>query len=120
MENKLARNLQNLRESKDWTKTTVAKKLGIKTVSTYANWEYGIREPDNETLTKLADLYGVSTDYLLGRTDDPRPIDKDEEEFKQAISDPDLKVWWESLPESDEEELKALREMWKIIKKNRK
>lgn len=111
--------LKNEREKNNWSQKEVAKKIGI-TNAVLSNYERDYRDPDTETLTKLADLYGVSTDYLLGRTDDPRPIDKDEEEFKKAISDPDLKVWWESLPESDEEELKALREMWKIIKKNRK
>lgn len=36
--------------------------------STIANYEQGIRFPDEEMLRKLADFFGVSTDYLLGRT----------------------------------------------------
>ncbi|PAD69903.1 transcriptional regulator, partial [Bacillus sp. 7586-K] len=55
MENKTPKILENLREKKGWTKSLVAKKLGIKTVSTYANWEYGIRQPDNEMLVKIAE-----------------------------------------------------------------
>lgn len=35
-----------------------------------SNWENGNRAPDYETLIKIADLFDVSTDYLLGRTDD--------------------------------------------------
>ena len=61
--------LEKLREEKGWTKTEVARRLGMKTVSTYANWEYGLRQPDNEMLVKIARLYGVSTDYLLGLED---------------------------------------------------
>ena len=36
-------------------------------MQTYANYEYGRREPDFETTKKLANLFNVSTDYLLGR-----------------------------------------------------
>lgn len=59
--------LTYLREKNGWTKTYVAKKLGIKTMSTYANWEYNLRQPDNDMLLKIANIYEVSVDYLLGR-----------------------------------------------------
>lgn len=36
-------------------------------------WETGDRSPDPETINKLADFFGCSTDYLYGRTDDPTP-----------------------------------------------
>jgi len=67
MENITGKRLEFLRERKGWTKSLVAKKLGIKTVSTYANWEYGLRQPDSEMLVKIANLYDVSVDYILGR-----------------------------------------------------
>lgn len=35
------------------------------------NYEQGIREPDIGTTIKLADFYGCTTDYLLGKTDHP-------------------------------------------------
>lgn len=38
-------------------------------VSTISNYEKGVHDPDLDTLCKLADFYGVTTDYLLGRTD---------------------------------------------------
>ncbi|WP_075491993.1 helix-turn-helix domain-containing protein [Enterococcus thailandicus] len=66
----LSERLTTLREEHEWTKTYVAKQLGLKNLGTYANWEYGTREPDNEMLTKIANLYKVTTDYLLGLTDD--------------------------------------------------
>ena len=37
-------------------------------VSTMSNYETGVHQPDFDTLCKLADYYGVSTDYLLGRS----------------------------------------------------
>lgn len=37
--------------------------------TTVAMWEGGRSEPDNTTLIKLAEIFDVSADYLLGRTD---------------------------------------------------
>lgn len=65
--------LSALREQKGWSKTYVAKQIGLTSMQTYANYEYGRREPDFETTKKLANLFNVSTDYLLGR--DPREDD---------------------------------------------
>lgn len=59
--------LTDLREEKGWSKTYVAKSIGLKSMQTYANWEYGRTEPDFEMATKLAELFNVTTDYLLGR-----------------------------------------------------
>jgi repressor LexA len=39
--------------------------------STFSNWERGNYEPDNESLGKLADVFGVTIDYLLGRLEKP-------------------------------------------------
>lgn len=57
--------LTSLREDKGWSKTYVAKAIGLKSMQTYANWEYGRTEPDFQMLNKIADLFNVSTDYLL-------------------------------------------------------
>ena len=70
--------LTDLRENKGWSKTYVAKTIGLSSMQTYANWEYGRTEPDFETTKKLANLFNVSTDYLLGReTSDKSDIDLD-------------------------------------------
>ncbi len=39
--------------------------------STVGGWEAGRREPTFDTLVKIADFFGCSADYLLGRTDIP-------------------------------------------------
>ena len=54
-----------LREDKGWNKTYTAKQIGLKSMQTYANWEYGRTEPDFEMLSKIASVFGVSTDYLI-------------------------------------------------------
>lgn len=40
-------------------------------VHSYQNYEGGQRRPDYETLVAIADYLEVTTDYLLGRTDEP-------------------------------------------------
>lgn len=62
--------LKQLRQAKKLNQREVADALGI-AISTLSQWETNKREPDNQSLQKLADYFGVSTDYLLGRTDDP-------------------------------------------------
>jgi transcriptional regulator with XRE-family HTH domain len=56
-----------LRKQRGWTQEDVAKKLGIHR-GTYANYEIGKRDPDYETLSKLADMFDVTVDYLLDRS----------------------------------------------------
>lgn len=64
----LSDRLKQLRLQKNITQEQLAKHLGIPR-STYSNYEYGNREPDANTLNKIADYFDVSVDYLLGRTD---------------------------------------------------
>jgi transcriptional regulator with XRE-family HTH domain len=53
--------------------------------STVSQWESNIHVPDLETVTKIANYLNVSIDYLLGQTNDPRPVD----DIKKA-KEPDL------------------------------
>lgn len=62
-----------LRESKKLTKKQVADAIGI-TERAYITYEYGQRDVSTDTLQKLADFYGVTTDYLLGREPAPDPF----------------------------------------------
>ena len=62
-----------LRESKKLTKKQVADAIGV-TERAYITYEYGQRDVSTDTLQKLADFYGVTTDYLLGREPAPDPF----------------------------------------------
>ncbi len=46
-----------------------------KSVREYQRYEYGEHEPTASTIIALAKFYGVSADYLLGLTDNPKPRD---------------------------------------------
>ncbi len=58
--------LRSLRESKGLKQSDLAEILGI-TPQAYQRYEYGTSEPNMDGLAALADFYGVTTDYLLGR-----------------------------------------------------
>ncbi|WP_165571654.1 helix-turn-helix domain-containing protein, partial [Cytobacillus praedii] len=62
----LAKRLKWLREENRFGQKEVASNIGM-TMSGYQKIEYGEREPKLEKLVKLADLFGVTTDFLLGR-----------------------------------------------------
>lgn len=62
-----------LRQEKSLTTDDVAKAIGV-SGSAYRNYERGERSPSFEILVKLADFYGVTTDYLLGREPAPDPF----------------------------------------------
>ncbi len=59
--------LKQLRHQKGILQKELAAVLHC-SVGTISNYEAGIHNPDLDTLVTLADYYGVSTDYLLGRS----------------------------------------------------
>ena len=58
-------NLRTARKQKRLTQLQVADHLGI-TRSAYSHYETGFRDPDTDTLIRLASLYEVPVEYLLG------------------------------------------------------
>lgn len=67
---KLATRLKVLRKKRGFTQTQVAEYLGLK-LRAYQYYESGEHRPEYEKLMALADFFEVTTDYLLGRTDEP-------------------------------------------------
>lgn len=66
--------LKTLRKTRGYTSAKdFCKAIGI-SFSTYQNYESGSRVPTVEMLVKIADFYGVTTDFLLGREPVPDPF----------------------------------------------
>lgn len=62
------RRLRDMREDKDLRQREIAEILNI-SQTTYSRYESGELDIPSAALIKLADFYGVSVDYILGRTD---------------------------------------------------
>ena len=61
--------LKELREESGYSQSVLARKLGVRQ-STVGMWESGQNKPQNSKLEMLASIFNVSTDYLLGRSDE--------------------------------------------------
>lgn len=57
-----------LREEQRWTQKELARRMGVRP-PTVSRWESGTKCPEVTTIARLSDLFGVSVDYLYGRTD---------------------------------------------------
>ena len=64
--------IRKLREERKLTQDYIARHLGV-VQQTYSNYEKGHTAIPLEYLSKLADYYGVSTDYMMGRTSFQKP-----------------------------------------------
>ena len=67
------KNLKSIREDRDIRQKDIAKYLNV-SQNTYSQYETGVISITAEILIKLSDFYGVSVDYLLDRTDDPKML----------------------------------------------
>lgn len=77
--------LKSLRKEKKYTLEQVAKKLNTTKIS-ISRYENNLREPKGETISQFAKLFNVSTDYLLGHTDDKFALtNEDKTDIKNSI-----------------------------------
>ena len=104
--------LKKLRQGKKLTQTEFADKIGISR-GTYAHYEINKRQPDYQTLIKIARFYDVSTDYLLGVTNNPSRDENKEQKLKEFLEQPG--VPYDENTYIPEEKLKALRELLESV-----
>lgn len=86
----LSQRLKQLRDVKKITQKNLARALSVG-LSTVAMWETGDRHPDHEMLVKIADFFGVSVDYLLGRDYTEVQVDISPEHVK-SMADAELLI----------------------------
>lgn len=90
--------IKTLRSERKLTQKELADSLSLGE-STISFYESDKREPDYDTLKKIADFFEVSVDYLMGRTDDPL----DNKGYTIAAHRSDNP--WDDLPEEAVQEL---------------
>lgn len=113
----IGKKIISLREKRGWTQRELANRVNLN-VSVMNRIESNERPVKDSELLNLANVLEVSTDYLLGRIDTPAltPRENDEAEFQAFANNPELNVFYKELPESQEEAVERLREIWEIIK----
>lgn len=72
MNSTFGQRVKKLRKQLGLSQPELAEKLDV-SLPLIKNYEGDTRSPSIEKLNKLCDLFGVTSDYLLCRTDDPRP-----------------------------------------------
>ena len=92
--------LKNLRRENGYTRNDLATKLNI-SYSAIAKYESDTRCPDSETLKKIAELFKVSTDYLLNNT-------------SQDITTEQIMLEYNSLSEESKRDFEKFLELLKI------
>ncbi|WP_264448896.1 helix-turn-helix domain-containing protein [Bacillus cereus] len=106
--------LRELRKEKKITQKDLAITLKL-SESTIGMYERNERQPDYDTLNRIANYFKVTTDFLLGRTTSyqehvPTNIDVD----------PELGLWFKDIKDASPEKREELKRFWEFIMQNEK
>jgi transcriptional regulator with XRE-family HTH domain len=91
----ISEKLKNLRQQKGWSQTQLAKKLNTQSQN-ISRYERGLFTPSTDALSKFADVFGVSVDYLLN--------DEAEDVEVSQIRDKQLQKYFEEIDKLSEED----------------
>lgn len=115
--------ISGLRWGSDITQGQLAKELGVSR-STVVGYENGTRYPDYKTLKKIAEYFGVSGDYLLGRSrvkvfwdDIVEAVEANPAlgDLLRYYCDPEYTTFFEQLSKLTEPQIKKVREIISVI-----
>ncbi|UOE54946.1 helix-turn-helix domain-containing protein [Cytobacillus oceanisediminis] len=101
--------ITKLRKELKLTQQELADKIGI-TRAALSHYEKDRREPDTDTLVKMSDFFSVTTDYLLGKTDDLKNGEKINSAFHE----------FEKLTEEEKDYLDMQLEIYRKMKDKNK
>ena len=106
--------LKLLRSEKKLTQKELAEKLGLNNTSTISKYESGDAMPSIEIIDKVADLFGVTVDYLMGRTDERG--DTTEELLEMLRTNPEYKILFDIYKNATPAEIRQLIAIHKAMK----
>lgn len=102
---KIGKKLVELRKKYGYTQEKSAQMIGISRTA-LKNYELGASKPSYESLRKIANFYGVTTDYLLGA-----------EEYQQPEVSPNTQILLQTLKGATEEEIAQAIRIIEALKK---
>jgi transcriptional regulator with XRE-family HTH domain len=116
-----AEKLQKLRANKGLTQRELSKMLKIAS-STLGMYEIGKREPDFATLKRIAEIFNVTTDYLLGQSDSISthlsPATQTTDISQEDLALLELARQLKKLPDSDQKEIESYIQYKKHLNKD--
>lgn len=115
---KFSERLRELRKSKGYTQEYLAKTIGI-TPGAIGLYEQDRREPDNNTIITLAEVFGVSVDYLLGLDETPTSISHHGGQDNNITFDDFTFAMYEETKDLTDEQKEALLNVAKMLKKSK-
>ncbi|GMR66889.1 helix-turn-helix domain-containing protein [Bacillus cereus group sp. MYBK108-2] len=105
------------KENAKWTQTHVANQLGVAR-TTYTAYENDTKQPPMETVLKIANLFSVSTDFLLGRVSNCKQTKSSD--IDAIINDPELGLWFKNIKEASPEKREELKRFWEFLMQGEK
>ena len=108
--------LKLLRNEKKLTQKELAEKLGLNNISTISKYESGDSLPSIEIVDKLADLFGVTADYLMGRSVERGESKVKDELLEMLRTDPQYKILFDLYKEATPAEIRQLVAIHKAMK----
>ena len=108
----IASRIKQLRTQKNYTQKDLASLLSVKP-TTVSGWELGRNEPSIDMINKLYSIFSVTTDYLIGHSENPGKSD-------DGLSENQKLVAYSIDPDISDEERKAIIEMVEAAKKFRR
>lgn len=100
--NQLAERLRKERLRCGISQKMVSLKIGF-SQSNVSEWEHGTKKPTLQTLLKLAEMYGVTTDYLLGKEETPIRLTEKTSSYTEATPfEKQLIAAYRDLPEAEQ------------------
>jgi transcriptional regulator with XRE-family HTH domain len=106
--------LRELRKEKNITQKELASMLKL-SESTIGMYERNERQPDYDTLDRIANYFKVTTDFLLGRKSNPSG-----NVIKSIFDDPELGIWFKDIKDASPEKQEELKRFWEFIMQNEK
>lgn len=106
--------LRELRKKKQITQKELALILKL-SESTIGMYERNERQPDYDTLNRIANYFKVTTDFLLGRT-----ATYEESLSEDSFEDPELSLWFKDIKNSSPENREELKRFWEFIMQSQK
>ncbi|PGZ07244.1 hypothetical protein COE47_33605, partial [Bacillus thuringiensis] len=103
--------IKKLREENKWSQLEFAERMGINN-SVLSRIESGKRPIEDSLINKAADIFDVSTDYLLGRTN----VFVNKLNTENPLEDPELGLWFKDIQDASPEKREELIQFWEFIK----